>query len=222
MAGEMDEIEWFTLEELEFHETGAEEIVDPFEERMGIRCRDERALNDFLEAFYMRLRGSPTDERLNIDFRGCKESEEYMQRIVDGINAFLSTGGDLGGRYWTESEIEARRAKLAFLKDKLGTEVEGEDLAAKRQNALVLLKNISETMQKNFTLILDFREIKITPSILRPGKKFWWVYDAGSRCVTSKIIWIMDDDPVGFENLYKHGQMSKLFGPEGTDLYLLI
>jgi hypothetical protein len=222
MAGEMEEIEWFTLEELEFHETGAEEIVDPFEERMGIRCRDEEALSDFLEAFYTRLRGSTTDERLNIDFRGCKYSEDYMQRIVDGMNAFLSTGVDLGGRYWTDSELELRRGKLDFLKDKLGTEIEGEDLSEKLQNALALLKQISETMQKKFTLILDFRGIKITPSLLRPGKTFWWVFDAGMRDIASKLIWIMDDDPRSFDNLYRHYHMAKLFGPEGTDLYLVI
>ncbi|MDY6964682.1 MAG: hypothetical protein SVM80_01755 [Halobacteriota archaeon] len=164
--------------------------------RMGIRCGNPEMLDDLLDQFRMRA-GSRGGNLMLIDYRDCSTSEEYQQKIIDVVSEFI-------------------RASYPDQASGLG---EGP-LNTQASNCLGLLEWIADELRKQFTLVVDFRGIKIDPSILRPGQKFWWAYDSASRCKVSNLIWVMDDDSKGAELLEKHGQMKRVFSEEGTNVFL--
>lgn len=182
--------EWQELKDIDFYA-----MESP---RIGIRCRDEEMLNDFLEQF--RTRASSTGGCfLSIDYRGCSSSDDFQKKIVDSV--------------------------VQFARGNFPNKAEGLDqgpLNQQASNCLGILEEIAEELRKQLTLVVDFRSIKIEPSLLRPGQNFWWAYDSAGRCKVSNLIWIMDDDEKGASLLEKHGQMKRVFSDEGTNTYIML
>ncbi|HEC57402.1 MAG TPA: hypothetical protein ENI32_05935 [Candidatus Syntrophoarchaeum butanivorans] len=231
----MVEVDWYDLADTDFHSGGRETTqttagaavggakVMP-EERIGIMVCDEERFNDFFDVLSLKIRGMPGVEMMYLDFRGCSTSEDYQERIVEGILKFMrGEAYDFeGGRYWTEEEKKARYATLEFLKDKLGEDIEGETTAEKATNALTILGDISDQLKKNLILVMDLRNIKLDPSALRPGQKLWWVYNLTTKAEGSQRMWLIDCDEDIFDTLSEHGQMGKVFSEEGTDLFMIV
>jgi hypothetical protein len=185
-------MEWKGLEDIDFYAM-REELM-----RVGIRCKNEEMVDNFIEQTKMGIE-SAGGKFLIITYTDCSSSEDYQRRIVDGVSSFI------------RDEFPSKAAELG-----------GADLSAEAMSCLSLLERVSNELRGRFGFAIDFRGIKITPSILLPGREFWWVYDAATRCVNSSLVWIMDDDEEGAERLIKHGQMRRVFSEDGTSTFLIL
>ncbi len=166
--------------------------------RIGIKCINEEMLDDFLEQFRSRSASTGGDFLL-IDYRGCSTSDDFQKKIVDSVSQFVNFRFPDKAEGLTQGPLNQQAS-----------------------NCLGVLEEIAEELRKQFTLVVDFRGIKISPEMLRPGQIFWWAYDSAGRCRVSNLIWIMEDDEKGISLLEKHGQMKRVFSDEGTSTYIII
>lgn len=200
----MEEVEWKSLAEVDLDARLSQEgleLGDAHERlrlRMGVRCKDAEMVEEVIDRIMMKMR-SRGSKCLIIDYKGCSSTEDFQQRVVDTVTEFLKT----------------------VAPERLEEIPEGAPLNERATACLRILGDVASELRNDFLLILDFRGLKIEPRLLRPGQQFWWVYEAASRCEPANIIWIMDDDPQGFEMLARHGQMHKVFS-EGTQLFVLV
>jgi|Deesub1362A_J573_1020465.scaffolds.fasta_scaffold00612_17 hypothetical protein len=193
-----DEVEWEYLEDV-LEDFGSVDKLDYKTKdlienpRIGVICEEPETLDSFLKTIESSIK-SRNGAVVYFDFRNVKTSEDVQKLIIDTIK-----------EYFPDRCPESEEANLSFI----ATEY------------LSAMERISKDFQRNLCLIVDFRGMEITPSILRPGGMFWWVYNLMSKCVNSSFIWIIDSEEKA-DQLINHGQMKRIFSPELTNFYLIV
>ncbi len=193
-----EEVEWEYIEDV-LEDLGSVNTLDYKAKellenpRIGVVCEEPETLDSFLKTIESSIK-SRNGTVIYFDFKNAKTSEDVQEIIISTMQ-----------KYFPDRCPESDKGELSFV----ATE------------HFSVLERISKNLQRNLCLIADFRDMEITPDILKPGAMFWWIYNLMSKCVNSSFIWITDSEEVA-EQLISHGQMRRIFSPELTDFFLIV